>query len=153
MVDSRTPRALETREKTARRKRWARPSVLPAPDHRDGWKHRWVRIALQGQQDPTNISSKLREGWEPCKVADYPEIQIVYEESKQFKDNVVMGGMMLCRAPEELITERNEYYQDQTAAQMRSVNENLMRENNPKMPMFNESRSRVKFGSGALNET
>lgn len=152
MVDSRTPRELQTREKTARKKRWVRPNVLPTPDPRPGWTHRWVRIALHGQQDPTNISSKLREGWEPCKINEYPEIQVVYEESRQFKDNVVMGGMMLCRAPEEFVDDRKQYYQDQAAAQMQSVNENLMRENNPRMPMFNESKSRVKFGSGALNE-
>lgn len=147
---NRMPRNLETREKTSRRKRWSRPNVLPSPDPRDGWEHRWIRVAINGQADPTNISSKLREGWEPCRIDDYPEIQIVYEESKNFKGNVVMGGQMLCRAPVEMVEERNGFYKTQTAAQMRSVNENLMNENDPRMPVFNESKSSVKFGEGAL---
>ena len=149
--EERPNREIETRDSEARTPRWQQPSVLPSPDPRPGWIHRWVRVALQGQPDPTNISSKLREGWEPCKVSEYPEIKIVYVENQDFKDNVLMGGCLLCRAPEELVKQRNEFYQTQTAAQMKSVNENLMRESDPRMPVFNNSKSSVTFGKGSHN--
>ena len=66
----------------------------------------------------------------------------------RFKDNVVVGGLMLCKAPEELVKERNDYYKQQTAAQMRSVDNNLMRESDPRMPIFNDRKSTVTFGKG-----
>ncbi len=149
MADNRLPREHETRDKKARRKRWSRPNVLPSPDPRKGWEHRWVRVANYGSPDPTNISSKLREGWEPCRRDDYPEIMVIYDESDKFKDAVLMGGMLLCRAPKELVEERKDYYRAQTAAQMRTVNESLMTESDARMPVFNESKSEVSFGKGS----
>ena len=153
MTDERPNRTLESREKTTRVKRWQRPSVLPSPDDRPGWKHRWVRAANYGKNDPTNISAKLREGWEFCKVSEYPEVQVIYVENEAFKDNVMMGGMILCRAPEELVQERKDFYRAQTNAQMTSVNRDLMREADPRMPVFNDSKSEVKFGKGSRAST
>ena len=149
MTDERSSRESVSREKTTRTKRWKRPSVLPSPDERPGWAHRWVRAANRDKQDPTNISSKLREGWEFCKAKDYPEIQIVYIENEVFKDNVMMGGLVLCRAPIELVQERKDFYKDQTAAQMTSVNRDLMRDADPRMPVFNDSKTEIQFGKGA----
>ena len=148
MADNRTNRELATREKTERKKSWQRPEILPTPNKDDGFEYRWIRLAIQGQDDPTNISSKLREGWEPVKASDHPEIFLASVENDRFKDNVVMGGLMLCRAPTELLEERNAYYREQTDSQIRSVDNNLMRENDPRMPLFNDRKSQVSFGKG-----
>ena len=148
MADNRLDRKHETREKSTRKRSWRRPEVLPTPDAQDGYSYHWVRVATRGQADPTNVTSKLREGWEPVKASDHPEIELAVVENERFKDNVVIGGLMLCKAPEELVEERTEYYGDQTSNQMRSVDNNLMRENDPRMPMFNDRRSKVTFGKG-----
>jgi len=105
-------------------------------------------VSTQGQVDATNVSSKLREGWEPVKATDHPEITIVAIEQERFKDNIVIGGLMLCKAPKEMIEERNAYYNDQAQAQMTSVDNSLMRENDPRMPLFNERKTKVTFGKG-----
>jgi len=148
MADNRTNRELATREKTERKKSWQRPEILPTPNKDDGFEYRWIRLAIQGQDDPTNVSSKLREGWEPVKASDHPEIFLASVENDRFKDNVVMGGLMLCRAPTELVEERNAYYKEQTDSQIRSVDNNLMRENDPRMPLFHDRKSQVSFGKG-----
>jgi hypothetical protein len=90
----------------------------------------------------------LREGWVPVKASDHPEIQMVVAENDRFKDNIVIGGLMLCKVPEEIADERNHYYQHQTEAQMESVDNNLMRENDARMPLFKERGSKVTFGDG-----
>ena len=94
------------------------------------------------------MSSKLREGWEPVKATDHPEITLVTVENERFKDNVVIGGLLLCKAPKELVEERSDYYNSQTKSQMDSVDNNFMRENDPRMPLFNDRRSKVTFGTG-----
>ena len=88
------------------------------------------------------------EGWEPVKAVDHPEITMVTTENEKFADNVVIGGLMLCKAPKELAEERSEYYQSQTDNQMQSVDNNFMRENDPRMPLFNERKTKVTFGKG-----
>lgn len=80
------------------------------------------------------------------KASDHPEIVLTGIENERFKDNIVMGGLMLCKAPVEMVDERNAYYKDQTASQMRSVDNNLMRENDPRMPLFNDRKTSVTFG-------
>ena len=103
---------------------------------------------MQGTVDATNVSSKLREGWEPVKATDHPEITLVTIENERFKDNVIIGGLMLCKAPVELVAERTEHFEGQTRTQMDSVDNNLMRENDARMPLFNERKSKVTFGKG-----
>jgi hypothetical protein len=148
MAENRINRELETREKTVRKRTWQRPEVLPSPTPEDGYDFHWVRISTQGQVDATNVSSKLREGWEPVKAVDHPEITMVTVENERFADNVVIGGLMLCKAPKELVAERNDYYGTQTKSQMHSVDNNFMRENDPRMPLFNERKTKVTFGNG-----
>jgi len=148
MAENRLDRELQTREKKIRKKAWVRPETLPSPTPQEGWAYRWVRVSNQSQTDATNVSSKLREGWEPVKAKDHPEITMVTIEQERFRDNVVIGGLMLCKAPQEMVDERNEYFTDQASSQMQSVDNNLMRENDPRMPLFNERKSRVTFGKG-----
>lgn len=148
MAENRLDREQETREKTAHKPAWRRPEVLPEPKKEAGYVYRWIRLSSMGQVDATNVSSKLREGWEPVKAKDHPEIFLVAEENERFKDNVVIGGLMLCRAPEEMVDERNAFYHEQNRAQIHSVDNNLMRENDPRMPLFNDRKTKVTFGSG-----
>jgi len=148
MADNRIKRDHETRDTSTRKKHWKRAEVLPSPDEQDGYNFRWVRVSTQGQIDATNVSSKLREGWEPVKAVDHPEITMVNVENERFADNVVMGGLMLCKAPKELVAERTEHYDMQAKSQMNSVDNNLMRENDPRMPLFNERKTTVSFGKG-----
>tara|TARA_S200002703_G_scaffold149479_1_gene147094 strand:- start:281 stop:739 length:459 start_codon:yes stop_codon:yes gene_type:complete len=147
-MTNRKPRETETRANTQRRKPWAPPSKLEAPDAPIGFKHRWVRTAIRGEDDKTNVHSKLREGWEPVRADQYPELADRYPVIEDGKNAGVIGvgGLMLCRIPEETVEERTEYYRDQTRNQMRSVDENLMREQHPSMPIHNDRQSRVTFG-------
>jgi len=148
MADNRLDRELETREKTARKTAWKRPEVLPSPAPEEGYVYRWIRISTRGNVDGMNVSSKLREGWTAVKASDHPEITLVTIENDRFKDNVVIGGLMLCKAPVEMVQERNAHYDQQAAGQMASVDNNLMRENDPRMPLFNDRKSKVTFGKG-----
>tara|TARA_R110000868_G_scaffold27225_3_gene103814 strand:+ start:1785 stop:2234 length:450 start_codon:yes stop_codon:yes gene_type:complete len=148
MGEHRTDRELLTRNKTERTRQWVKPELLPSPNLQDGYTFRWIRISTQGKTDPTNVSSKLREGWEPCKASDHPEIFVSASEDERFKDNVVMGGLMLCKTPTELVEQRNAYYRNQADGQITSVDNNLMRENDPRMPLFNERKTKVTFGNG-----
>jgi hypothetical protein len=148
MAENRIDRELKSREKTTRKKAWMRPEVLPSPNPEPGYEFRWIRVSSQGTTDATNVSSKLREGWEPVKASDHPEITLVTIENDRFKDNVVIGGLLLCKAPVELIEERTDYYKQQTRSQMESVDNNLMRENDPRMPLFHERKTKVTFGNG-----
>lgn len=148
MADNRLDRELETREKTARKTAWKRPEVLPSPTPEEGYVYRWIRISTRGNVDGMNVSSKLREGWTAVKASDHPEITLVTIENDRFKDNVVIGGLMLCKAPVEMVEERNAYYNQQSESQMASVDNNLMRENDPRMPLFNDRKTKVTFGKG-----
>ena len=148
MAENRIDRDLTTREKGSRKKAWQRPETLPSPNPEDGYVYRWIRTSTQGQVDAPNVSSKLREGWEPVKAVDHPEITMVAVENDKFADNIVIGGLMLCKAPQELVDERTAHYTAQTQNQIRSVDNNLMRENDPRMPLFNERKSKVTFGKG-----
>ena len=149
MSKNRIDREHETREKTARKQAWSRPEVLPSPNDEPGYAFRWIRVSTQGNVDAPNVSSKLREGWEPVKATDHPEITMVTVEQERFKDNIVIGGLMLCKAPSELVEERTDYYDLQAKSQMESVDNNLMRENDPRMPLFNDRKTKVTFGKGA----
>ena len=148
MAQNRLDRELESRTKTARKKSWSRPETLPEVDVGAGWVPRWVRISTLGTSDATNISSKIREGWEPVRAEDHPEIFSDAVADARFKDNVIIGGLMLCKAPAELVQERSEYYKQVTDSQMQSVDNNLMRENDPRMPLFHDRKTKVTFGSG-----
>jgi len=149
MAENRLDRDLNTREKVARKRSWAPPELLPTPKPEEGYAYHWVRISTRGEADPMNISSKLREGWEPVKASDHPEVHVMTVEDERFKDNVVIGGLMLCKAPKEFVEDRNAYYLNQASAQINSVDNNFMRENDPRMPLFSERKTTVSFGKGS----
>jgi len=148
MAENRKPRELDTREKAERPKQWMPPQLLPDPKPEEGYAYRWIRISSQGKDDPTNLSGKLREGWEPVRASDHPEIRLFGKTEGQFEDSIQVGGLMLCKTPVEFTQQRDAYYQKQADAQMQSVDNTYMRENDPRMPMFKERKSTVTFGKG-----
>ena len=148
MANNHIDREQTTREKTTRKRAWQRPEVIPSPTPEPGYEFHWVRVSTLGRIDATNVSSKLREGWEPVRAEDHPEITMVTVEQEKFKNNIVIGGLMLCKAPKELVEDRNDYFDKQSRAQIISVDNNLMRENDPRMPLFNDRKTKVTFGDG-----
>ena len=150
MADNRLARDMGTREIAQRPQAWKPPETLPTPAPQAGWVFRWVRTSLLGQFDPTNTSAKFREGWEPVKASDHPELQHTPDGSlnARFKDNVEIGGLVLCKAPSETMLQRNAYYAKQTNAQMEAVDNNYMRQSDARMPLFSEKRSSTTFGRG-----
>lgn len=146
---NRMARELDSRTISMRPQAWRPPETLPSPDPRPGWTHRWVRISMVGQADPSNISSKLREGYEPCKTDEYPELLVHATSEGRFKGNVEIGGLLLCRIPSEFLEQREAYYANQNKAQMESVDNNFLRDSDPRMPLFSDKRSKVTFGSGS----
>ena len=149
MAENRLSRDLDTRAKAERPKQWMPPELLPSPNPEEGYEFRWIRVSTLGNADPSNISSKLREGWEPVKASEHPEIQLMNIGDKpRFPDSIEIGGLILCKTPKEFVNQRNDYYQRQTDSQMQSVDNNFMRENDARMPLFKERRSEVKFGRG-----
>ena len=143
MVNARTPRDTETREKTNKYV-YVPPSTLPDPTPEPGYKFRWVATHILGKSDATNVSKKMREGWEPVKAVDHAELMLHASSD----GNVEIGGLMLCKAPVEFVDARNAYYQNQAEMQMESVDNNLMRQSDPRMPLFNERKSSTSFGKG-----
>jgi hypothetical protein len=148
MAQNRLDRESETREKKVHKKAWVRPETLPTPTPEAGYKYHWVRISTLGQADTGNVSAKLREGWEPVRADAHPEILSDEATDGRFKDNIIQGGLMLCKATVEMVEERNAYYSNQAASQIHSVDNSLMRENDPRMPLFNDRKTKVTFGKG-----
>lgn len=146
---NRLARELETRITEQRPAVWRPPETLPSPDKRTGWIHRWIRITMLGASDPSNISSKLREGYEPCKAEDYPELMLHATTEGRFKGNIEVGGLLLCRIPEEFLKQREAYYANQNKAQMDSVDNSFMKDNDPRMQKFSERQTKVTFGPGS----
>lgn len=145
MVD-RAPRETQTREKETRRKPWAPPSRLDAPEPPDGYVHRWIRVAMRGEDDKMNVYTKLREGWEPVRADEYPHYNAPTIEEGRYAGVIGNGGLMLCRIPVETAKERSEYYGLRTREQMQAVDQDLMKEQHPSMPINASRQSRVSFG-------
>ena len=145
---NRLSRELETREHVERPKQWMPPQLLPDPNPEPGYAFRWIRVSTLNKADATNVSSKLREGWEPVKASDHPEIRLFGSTNGQFPDSVEVGGLLLCKTPVEFTEQRDAYYRKQAESQMQAVDNTFMRENDPRMPMFKERRSEVTFGKG-----
>ena len=146
---NRLTRDMVNRAVSQRATAWRPPETLPSPDDRPGWTHRYIRISTLGTADPSNISSKLREGYEPCKAEDYPELMMHATTEGRFKGNIEVGGLLLCRIPSEFLEQRAAYYANQNKSQMESVDNNFLRESDPRMPLFSDKKSKVTFGSGS----
>ncbi len=142
-------RELETRALAERPKQWMPPETLPEPDKDPGYAYRWIRVSTLNNADPRNLSAKLREGWEPVKIEEQPKFQLLVDPNSRFKDNIEIGGLLLCKTPVEFVEQRNAYYANQTQSQTEAVDNNFMRESDARMPLFRERKSSTSFGKGS----
>ena len=143
---ARAPR--QTREEEKRVQSWAPASTLPEPDKLPGYAYRWIRVSTLNEKDPRNISAKLREGWEPVSINEQPQFKLMVDPDSRFKDNVEVAGLLLCKAPKELMAQRKGYFAGKNQAQMESVDNNFMRESDARMPLCREKMSSTSFGKG-----
>ena len=148
MATNRLERELESRNLQERPKQWQQPELLPEPDKQPGYAYRWIRVATLNQSDPRNLSSKLREGWEPVRIEEQPKFQLLADPNSRFKDNIEIGGLLLCKTPTEFVEQRNDHFARQTQAQTEAVDNNLMRQSDPRMPLFKDSSSSTSRGKG-----
>ena len=144
----RSPRANNTREKTAQRKPWAPPSMLDAPPAPDGFKHRWIRAETRGFDDTKNISAKLREGYELVRRDEYPDFEAPVIDSGKYEGVFGVGGLILARIPDETVAERSAYFNQRSSDQMQAVDSDMMRENAHSTMTISKAdrQSRVTFG-------
>lgn len=141
MDNNRKPREVETRDASARKRQWAAPTLLPDPTSVDGWKFRWIRTSMVGQSDKTNVSSKFREGWEPVRVEDHPEMMLYADNDSKFKGNIEVGGLLLCKMPSDMVEQRDAHYQRITDRTMESAQAQYLSEKGDRrMKRFSESR-------------
>ena len=148
MTDNRTPREVDSREAFQRQAQWAPAALLPEIKKEAGWAYRWIRTSMAGQSDATNVSSKMREGWEPVKLSEHPELKLYIDANTRIPDSVEVGGLMLCKTPEEFVDQRTAYYNNQTQSQTEAVDNSFMKENDARMPLFSQKSSKTSFGKG-----
>ena len=148
MASNKLSREIDTRELTERPKQWRPPELLPEPDKEAGYSYRWIRVSMLNQADPRNLSSKLREGWEPVRIEEQPKFKRLVDPDGRFKDNIEIGGLLLCKTPTEFVEQQQAYYAEMTQKQTEAVDNNLMRQSDARMPIFKESRSSSSFGKG-----
>ena len=148
MAENRKPREIETRQQSVRKEAWKPPELLPEPDKQEGFAYRWIRVSTLNNADPRNLSAKLREGWEPVRVEEQPKFQLLVDPNSRFKDNIEISGLLLCKTPKEFVDQRNKHYQKQAENQMDAVDSSLLRQSDPRMPLFSERKSTTTFGKG-----
>jgi hypothetical protein len=148
MAETRLQREFDNRSTTERPKAWMPASALPEPDKQPGYSYRWIRVASMGDADPKNVSSKMREGWEPVRIEEQPKFHMLIDPNSRFKDNIEVAGLLLCKIPEEFMEQRKKHYAKATKDNMEAVDNTFMRENDSRMPLFKEKRSTTSFGKG-----
>lgn len=147
-MNDRTKRDSETRDKESRKVTWRPTTHLPDPEPQEGYVFRWIRTSSIGMSDPLNVSTRRREGWEPVKAADHPELQIMSDVNAVMSDGIEIGGLMLCKTSRENADARKAYYNNLSEAQMEGVENAFLRENDPRMPLLKPMRkTRTTFGS------
>jgi hypothetical protein len=141
-----TPRASQSRVSEKRPVTWTPPSSLDAPPAPEGFKHRWIRTEVLGMDDTKNMSAKLRSGWELVRGDEYPGQTYATVKEGKYAGVIGVGGLVLARIPEEIAKARDEYYRRQTQDREDAVNNDLMKEQHPSMPIDSDRQSRVTFG-------
>lgn len=148
MAENRIPREVQNREQDERPKQWSPPELLPQPIRQPGYDYRYVRVSINNEADPRNISASRREGWEPVRAEEQPEMFTYMDPNSAHKDTVVIGGLMLCKRPAEMTKQRSKHYAKQSNAQSEAVDNNLMRQSDARMPLFSERKSTSSRGFG-----
>jgi hypothetical protein len=148
-TDSRLSREMQNRETQVRPRVWQAAETLPEPDKEPGYAYRWVRVSTLNESDQRNITGMFREGWEPVAVEEQPKFRMMIDPDSRFKNNIEIGGLLLCKTPVELQEQRSQHFATKTKAQADAVDNNLMRQSDPRMPIFKENKSSVSFGKGS----
>ena len=148
MAENRLQREITNRTTQERPKQWQQAELLPEPDKTPGYAYRWIRVSTLNNADPRNLSAKLREGWEVVSVEEQPKFQLLVDPNSRFKDSIEIGGLLLCKTPSEFVGQRVKHFADMTRAQEEAVDNNLMRQSDARMPIFNERKSSTSFGKG-----
>jgi hypothetical protein len=146
--DNKLTRELTTRAVQERPKQWAQPELLPEPDKVPGYNYRWIRVSTMNNADPRNLSAKLREGWEPVAIEEQPKFRLLADPQSRFKDNIEVGGLLLCKTPSEFVDQRNAHFAKVTQSQTDAVDNSFMRQSDARMPLFQERKSSSSFGKG-----
>jgi hypothetical protein len=148
MAESRLQREITSRASQERPKQWQQAELLPEPDKEPGYAYRWIRVSTLDKADPRNLSAKLREGWEVVSVEEQPKFKLLVDPNSRYKDSIEIGGLLLCKTPSEFVGQRTKHFSDMTRAQEEAVDNNLMRQSDARMPIFNERKSSTSFGKG-----
>ena len=148
-AESRLSREMQSRATQERPKKWQQAELLPEPDKQPGYAYRWVRVTVLEKADQRNITGKFREGWEPVAVEEQPKFQMLIDPDSRFKNNIEIGGLLLCKCPAEFMEQREDHFARQNKAQMDSVDNTYMKDNDPRMQKFAERSSKVTFGPGS----
>ena len=138
-------RASQTKVKE-QKKVWTPPSSLDAPPAPDGYKHRWIRAESVGFDDSSNMSAKLRSGYELVRADEYSEVDYPSVQDGKYKGVIGVGGLLLARIPDEIVESRKEYFAQQTQDRNDAIDNDLMKEQHPSMPINNDRQTRVTFG-------
>ena len=146
--DNKLTRELTTRAVQERPKQWAQPELLPEPDKQPGYNYRWIRVSTMNNADPRNLSAKLREGWEPVAIEEQPKFRLLADPNSRFKDNIEVGGLLLCKTPTDFVDQRNAHFAKVTQSQTDAVDNSFMRLSDARMPLFQERKSSSSFGKG-----
>ena len=144
--DIKTSRASQTRAKTEKPKVWTPPSSLDAPPAPDGCHHRWIRAESRGFDDTKNMAGKLRSGYELVRADEYPGSNYPTVSEGKYTGVIGVGGLLLARIPVEIVKARDEYFGKITADKNKAVEQDLMKEQHPSMPINQERQTRVTFG-------
>jgi len=146
--DNKLTRELTSRTVQERPQQWSQPELLPEPDKQPGFNYRWIRVSTMNNADPRNLSAKLREGWEPVAIEEQPKFRLLADPQSRFKDNIEVGGLLLCKTPTEFVEQRNSHFSQVTQAQADAVDNSFMRQSDARMPLFQERKSSSSFGKG-----
>lgn len=145
---NREGRDLDTRATSAREETWAPPDVLPEIVKQPGYAYRWIRTATNGEDDPTNVSRATREKWSPVSPDEQPHMVDFANPRAGQKGSIEIGGLMLCKCPEGVMKQREAYYANRTRMEQQAVDSNLMNEQDARMPIHMDRKTKVTFGSG-----
>jgi hypothetical protein len=146
-----TSRASQTRAKTAKKTVWTPPSSLDAPPAPDGFHHRWIRAETMGFDDTKNMAGKLRSGYELVRADEYPETDYPAINDGKYKGVIGVGGLLLARISIELVKSREEYFNNLTKAKDEAIDNDLLKEQHPGMPIDIDRQTRVTFGGTKKN--
>ena len=150
-TNNKTSRASQTRAKTEKPKVWTPPSSLDAPPAPDGYRHRWIRAESMGFDDTKNMSGKVRSGWDLVRADEYPEHDYPSVNEGRYAGVIGVGGLVLARIPEELAKQREAYFNQMTQDRNDALENDVLKEQHPSMPINQDRQTRVTFGGTKKN--